>query len=63
MTGDNVSAMAFCDVDGDGQLELLVGSEDYEIRVFRNEEVRPETSRTRTRTRTRTTHLSPSPYP
>ena len=44
MTGDNVSAMAFCDVDGDGQLELLVGSEDYEIRVFRNEEVRPETS-------------------
>ena len=39
VTGDNVSAMAFCDVDEDGQLELLVGSEDYEIRVFRNEEV------------------------
>ena len=44
MTGDNVSAMAFCDVDEDGQLELLVGSEDYEIRVFRNEEVTSETT-------------------
>ena len=46
VTGDNVSAMAFCDVDGDGQLELLVGSEDYEIRVFRNEEVISETTET-----------------
>eukprot|EP00964_Phaeocystis_antarctica_P129517 scaffold93357_cov40-Phaeocystis_antarctica.AAC.1 len=50
--------MAFCDVDGDGQLELLVGSEDYEIRVFRNEEVRPETSLTRNRTRTLTLILT-----
>ena len=29
------------DVDEDGQLELLVGSDDFEIRVFRNEEVAP----------------------
>lgn len=25
VTGDNVSAMTFCDVDGDGRHELLVG--------------------------------------
>ena len=46
VTGDNVSAMAFCDVDGDGELELLVGSDDFEIRVFRNEEVVSETTET-----------------
>jgi len=46
VTGDNVSAMTFCDVDEDGQLELLVGSDDYEIRVFRNEEVISETTET-----------------
>lgn len=27
VTGDNVSAMAFCDVDQDGRHELLVGGE------------------------------------
>ena len=43
VTGDNVSTMTFCDVDEDGALELLVGSDDYEIRVFRNEEVVSET--------------------
>ena len=46
VTGDNVSAMAFCDVDGDGELELLVGSDDFEIRVFRNEEVVSRTTET-----------------
>lgn len=46
VTGDNVSTMAFCDVDEDGVLELLVGSDDYEIRVFRNEEVVSETTET-----------------
>jgi len=46
VTGDNVTAMTFCDVDEDGQLELLVGSEDFEIRVFRNEEVVSETTET-----------------
>ena len=39
LTQDNVSAMTFCDVDEDGQHELLVGSEDFEIRIFQNEEV------------------------
>lgn len=46
VTGDNVSAMAFCDVEEDGQLELLVGSDDFEIRVFRDEEVLLETTET-----------------
>jgi len=34
VTGDNVSALAFCDADGDGENELLVGSDDYSIRIF-----------------------------
>jgi len=46
VTGDNVSTMCFCDVDDDGDFELLVGSDDYEIRVFRNEEVVSETTET-----------------
>jgi len=44
VTGDNVSALTFCDVDEDGEHELLVGSEDYEIRIFQNEEVISETT-------------------
>lgn len=46
VTGDNVTAMAFCDVDEDGKNELLVGSEDYEIRIFQNEEVVSENTET-----------------
>ena len=46
VTGDNVSTMTFCDVDEDGDLELLVGSDDYEIRVFQGEEVISETTET-----------------
>ena len=32
--------MTFCDFEEDGDLELLVGSDDYEIRIFKGEEVR-----------------------
>eukprot|EP00727_Mastigamoeba_balamuthi_P010083 m51a1_g5698 putative bardet-biedl syndrome 2 protein homolog (629) ;mRNA; f:1021607-1024075 len=39
VTGDNIGAMAITDIDGDGKCELIVGSDDYDIRVFRNEEV------------------------
>ena len=46
VTGDSVSSMAFCDVDGDGVLELLVGSDDFEIRSFRGEELLNETIET-----------------
>lgn len=44
VTGDNVSAMAFCDIDQDGRQELLVGSDDFDVRVFQNEDVVAETS-------------------
>jgi Bardet-Biedl syndrome 2 protein len=46
VTGGNIGAMALMDVDGDGRNELLVGSDDYEIRTFRGEEVVCETTET-----------------
>jgi Bardet-Biedl syndrome 2 protein len=46
VTGDNVSSIAFCDVDDDGHLEMIVGSDDYEIRVFRREDLLQEMSET-----------------
>lgn len=39
VTGDNVCSMALVDFSMDGHNELLVGSEDYEIRVFKNDEL------------------------
>lgn len=53
VTGDNVSSMAYCDVNSDGVVELLVGSDDFEIRSFRGEELLSETVET-----DRVTHLS-----
>lgn len=35
LIGDNVSALAICDVDGDGENELIVGSDDFEIRIYK----------------------------
>uniref|UniRef100_A0A8C6XHF6 Bardet-Biedl syndrome 2 protein homolog n=1 Tax=Naja naja TaxID=35670 RepID=A0A8C6XHF6_NAJNA len=46
VTGDNVRALAFCDFDGDGKKELLVGSEDFDIRVFKEDEIVAEMSET-----------------
>lgn len=39
VTGDNVCSMALVDYNADGQKELLVGSEDYAIRVFKHDEL------------------------
>jgi Bardet-Biedl syndrome 2 protein len=39
VSGDNVSALALSDINGDGLNELIVGSDDYEIRFFQNEEM------------------------
>lgn len=39
VTGDNVSAMEFVDWDEDGTQELVAGSEDFAIRVFKGEEL------------------------
>lgn len=44
VTGDNVSSMSLSDVDMDGLQELLVGSDDFEIRIFRHEELLSETA-------------------
>lgn len=38
VTSDNVRAMALSDVTGHGRDELVVGSDDFEIRAFQNEE-------------------------
>eukprot|EP01012_Entosiphon_sulcatum_P024785 TRINITY_DN3001_c0_g1_i1.p1 TRINITY_DN3001_c0_g1~~TRINITY_DN3001_c0_g1_i1.p1 ORF type:complete len:716 (+),score=211.22 TRINITY_DN3001_c0_g1_i1:102-2249(+) len=46
VTGDNVTALALIDIDEDQQNELLVGSEDNEIRIFQNESVISETTET-----------------
>ena len=35
MTGDNVASLALVDFDNDDDLELVVGSDDYNIRVFK----------------------------
>jgi len=39
VTGDNVSSLELFDINSDGINELFVGSDDYEIRVFKNEEI------------------------
>jgi len=39
VTGDNVSAICFCDIDEDGESELIVGSDDFAIRAFKNEDI------------------------
>jgi hypothetical protein len=44
--GGNASCLAFCDVDGDGAPELLVGSDDFELRAFKTEESSLEVTET-----------------
>ena len=44
VTADNISSLAICDVDSDGMHELVVGSDDYEIRIFKNEDIISEVS-------------------
>ena len=39
VTGDNVRALESVDIDFDGQNELVVGSDDFSIRMFRHEEL------------------------
>lgn len=46
VTGDNVRSLALADFNRDGQKELIVGSEDFEIRVFRNDELASELTET-----------------
>uniref|UniRef100_A0A383WCU1 Bardet-Biedl syndrome 2 protein homolog n=1 Tax=Tetradesmus obliquus TaxID=3088 RepID=A0A383WCU1_TETOB len=39
VTGGNVTALALADIDEDGQNELLVGCDDADIRVFKDEQL------------------------
>jgi Bardet-Biedl syndrome 2 protein len=39
VTGDNATALEFLDFDEDGEQELMAGSEDFSIRVFKQEEM------------------------
>jgi Bardet-Biedl syndrome 2 protein len=39
VTGDNVRALAMCDVTGQGRDELIVGSDDFEIKAFQQEDI------------------------
>ena len=42
VTADNVSSLASCDVDGDGRKELIAGSDDFEMRIFKGEDLQKE---------------------
>jgi Bardet-Biedl syndrome 2 protein len=46
VTGDNVTSLMMMDYSGDGRNELVVGSEDYEIRVFSGDEIITEITET-----------------
>lgn len=39
VTGDNAASIQFLDWDEDGEDELLVGSDDFSVRVFKSEEM------------------------
>ena len=39
VSGDNVGALEFFDFNGDGADELVAGSDDFAIRVFKGEEI------------------------
>lgn len=46
VTGDIVNAIAFGDLDGDGAIEMLVGSADFDIRSYRGEDLLSEMTET-----------------
>lgn len=46
VTGDNCGAIAFADWDSDGEKEMIVGTEDFSIRVFKGEEILQEIKET-----------------
>ncbi|XP_075796511.1 BBSome complex member BBS2 isoform X3 [Pelodiscus sinensis] len=56
VTGDNVRSLALCDFDGDGKKELLVGSEDFDIRVFKEDEIVAEMSETESKNHAMSIH-------
>ena len=53
VTGDNVCSLALCDFNSDGKNELIVGSEDFDIRVFQDDEIIAEMTETEVRPKKR----------
>ncbi|KAK3767058.1 hypothetical protein RRG08_054106 [Elysia crispata] len=46
VTGDNVQSLCLLDYNNNGQNELIVGSEDFDIRVFQEDEIIAEMTET-----------------
>nr|CCA20224.1 bardetBiedl syndrome 2 protein putative [Albugo laibachii Nc14] len=46
VTSDNVGALALCDISGQGQLELVVGTDDFEISAYQNDQIVHECTET-----------------
>lgn len=46
VTGDNVTSLELLDFNSDNYNELVVGSEDFDIRVFKDDEIICEMSET-----------------
>ena len=46
VTGDNVASLELLDFNSDNRNELVVGSEDFDIRVFKDDEIICEMSET-----------------
>ena len=46
MTGDNVSSLSLVDYQANGNKRLVVGSEDFEIRIFAEDEILAEITET-----------------
>ena len=46
MTGDNVCSVELFDYNSDNYNELIVGSEDFDIRIFKDDEIIGEMSET-----------------
>ncbi|XP_054272128.1 Bardet-Biedl syndrome 2 protein homolog [Macrosteles quadrilineatus] len=46
VTGDNVRSLALVDFDHDGQNELVVGSDDFELRIFKEDAIVSELTET-----------------
>ena len=44
VTGDNISSLILFDYDLNGQNELIVGSDDSDIRIFKHDELISELS-------------------
>lgn len=49
VTGDNIASLAIVDVQNRGFNDLVVGSEDFEIRVFREDDIINEITETEVR--------------